>query len=430
MLAGNGRAKKRKAESELSDSKLTIMRSCLPEFDPEFGPQHDPHGTSVEPDLQRAWETYLETFQDLCQVESVVLDEAKKKMLLLLMGYKMRVQLEYFGVDGGGGGGSFDQTVRVIGNFFRGKSQVRVSRFDFLFKAGKPLADEKPSDWLDRLQNLCKHCHWQSLTDSEAILLVMCQNEKLQSQILRNDAAISPEMASNFLEGGSSSLLSANANDVKKKPGSDSKLRTEPVHVELEWGESTSEGICEVKEEPEDDDDELLEDDDDYSSATEPITSQPPSIEDLNGETEIVAAIPSDPPVPPSVASIPPAVSATTKSGGGGGSRARSSCTCPNCVNSPEGVRPLKHNCHVLGCGKEYSKSSHLRAHIQSHSTVFPFGCEWPGCDKRFYRSDQLTRHKKTHTGVKNFKCTVCEKAFSRYVLKEEKNEFYRDFGI
>lgn len=66
------------------------------------------------------------------------------------------------------------------------------------------------------------------------------------------------------------------------------------------------------------------------------------------------------------------------------------------------------------GCGKEYAKTSHLRAHLGSHSTVLPFGCEWPGCGKRFYRTDQLTRHERTHTGEKRFVCYVCNRAFSR----------------
>ena len=76
--------------------------------------------------------------------------------------------------------------------------------------------------------------------------------------------------------------------------------------------------------------------------------------------------------------------------------------------------RTYRHKCHVEGCGKEYAKTSHLRAHLGSHSTVLPFGCEWPGCGKRFYRTDQLTRHERTHTGEKRFVCYVCNRAFSR----------------
>ena len=88
-------------------------------------------------------------------------------------------------------------------------------------------------------------------------------------------------------------------------------------------------------------------------------------------------------------------------------------CNCPNCQESPTG-KALRHKCHIENCGKEYAKTSHLRAHLGSHSAVLPFACNWPGCGKRFYRTDQLTRHERTHTGEKRFVCFVCSRAFSR----------------
>ena len=88
-------------------------------------------------------------------------------------------------------------------------------------------------------------------------------------------------------------------------------------------------------------------------------------------------------------------------------------CNCPNCQESPTG-KALRHKCHIENCGKEYAKTSHLRAHLGSHSAILPFACNWPGCGKRFYRTDQLTRHERTHTGEKRFVCFVCSRAFSR----------------
>ena len=64
-------------------------------------------------------------------------------------------------------------------------------------------------------------------------------------------------------------------------------------------------------------------------------------------------------------------------------------CICPNCTLFPK-RRAGKHNCHIPGCGREYSKTSHLRAHLVSHCNVLPFACSWVGCNKRFYRTGEF----------------------------------------
>lgn len=93
-------------------------------------------------------------------------------------------------------------------------------------------------------------------------------------------------------------------------------------------------------------------------------------------------------------------------------------CRCPNCVETAQegasvGKKKL-HVCHVPGCGKVYSKTSHLKAHLRWHAGERPFTCHWLFCSKSFTRSDELQRHLRTHTGEKRFQCQECGKRFMR----------------
>ncbi|XP_058460848.1 zinc finger protein 595-like [Malaya genurostris] len=77
-------------------------------------------------------------------------------------------------------------------------------------------------------------------------------------------------------------------------------------------------------------------------------------------------------------------------------------------------TKARKYVCPWGGCGRTYTKSSHVTTHLRVHTGELPFACTWEGCDCRFSRAETLTRHFRKHSGERKFLCPECPKNFIR----------------
>jgi len=64
------------------------------------------------------------------------------------------------------------------------------------------------------------------------------------------------------------------------------------------------------------------------------------------------------------------------------------------------------------GCGRSFSRPSHLQMHLYSHTGERPFSCDT--CHKGFGTSWAVTKHMRIHTAEKPFSCAGCSKRFTQ----------------
>jgi hypothetical protein len=350
---------------EAGGGPLDTMRQYLSEFDPDTGPVDSPPTSQ----LLVAWTTYVQTFDDLCQVQKIP-EVDRKPLLLLLGGMRLRDRVSQLATNSNP---DLGEVLEALANYFDSKTSVQSVRYDFFYGMNsRQLPGENASAWAQRLSTKAGDCDFEQMTQEEALALVMSRYGKVAAASKKRKATSMNIQKAKMMNNGGGQVDDEDdeSNDIE-----------DHLQVEIDWGEdgNSPENPLSIKNEITEDDYVYVED---FANRRVPlvVSSSSPTTQRIMDDSHIPKGQP---------------------------------CNCPNCQVAPKG-KALRHKCHVEGCGKEYAKTSHLRAHLGSHSTVLPFGCEWPGCGKRFYRTDQLTRHERTHTGEKRFVCYVCNRAFSR----------------
>ena len=77
-------------------------------------------------------------------------------------------------------------------------------------------------------------------------------------------------------------------------------------------------------------------------------------------------------------------------------------------------------------CGKSFTKSGILKAHILIHEGKKNY--KWDSCGKSFTQSGSLKRNMLIHEGLRNYKCESCGKSSTR--AGDLKKHFMKDKGI
>lgn len=85
-----------------------------------------------------------------------------------------------------------------------------------------------------------------------------------------------------------------------------------------------------------------------------------------------------------------------------------------NTTTTANTVNITSFKCLFPNCGKEFSRKGNLTAHLKLHNPNRERSWVCSLCPRRFFRIHDLIRHDSVHSGSRPFKCTVCNKGFTR----------------
>ena len=110
-------------QSQSAGGLLTVaLRQYICEFDPDSGPVDSAPCSN----LSESWNTYVQAFEDMCQVQNVA-ESDKKPLFLLLAGMKFRGRLDQM-MSGSSQSPTLPEIFEAMANYFESKTSVQSLR--------------------------------------------------------------------------------------------------------------------------------------------------------------------------------------------------------------------------------------------------------------------------------------------------------------